>query len=176
MQPFATDHDDHDDQRRDRRARRADKTLHRELCAQRAQPRASAPVTVVSALRRCRQPVPRARGRRARPARASSRPIAAASPADAVRVRRPVADVGKLVGGSGRSGRRQVGRSRSRSRIGPAHPAHPAFQPSWDRDEWDVVAHRRRGVPDLPGSRDRRVVHRCDCGLITMNHGGRGGH
>jgi protein ImuB len=51
MEPFATEHDDHDDQRRNRGNRR-------EMSLENSAGSASSALNVVSALRRCRQPVP----------------------------------------------------------------------------------------------------------------------
>ncbi len=104
-----------------------------------------------------------------------SRPTAAASPAERC-ASRPARGARRDIGGrDGREGQEGQGQSIAK-RIGPDYPACPAFPALVGPRRMGCRARRRRGVSRVPGSGDRRVVRRCDCGLINMNHGGHGGH
>ena len=100
------------------------------------------PENVVSALRRCRHPVP------ARVAVAGGRPVAVTTDRRGFaggRVQvgaRAVADFGRVVGGG------------SKSEDSTLEPRRVGRR-----------AQRRRGLSDFSGSGHRRVVHRCDRGL-----------
>jgi protein ImuB len=146
MGPFATEHDPFN--RRDRKARREDLSEISAISAlsavKRDQPLASSPQPLlVSALRRCRQPVP------ARVVLADGRPVRVTTD------RRGFAGgaVTHCVGpwrtsgewwlrGSDRSDRSdRLGGSDGSDgsgRLGGRGPAHAAHPSSWDRDEWDV--------------------------------------
>ena len=161
MRPFATDHehDEHDDHRRDRKARR-------EFYVQDSAVSASSAVDVVSALRRCRQPVP------ARVAVDAGRPVRVTTDRRSVAGGAVLQSAGPWrtsghwweggAGGAGKAGKaRQPSWSRDEGWIASSLNAQgssskrqisdlrletsrvagplPPFLPSWDRDEWDVA-------------------------------------
>jgi protein ImuB len=128
------EHENTNNQRRDRRDRR-------DSLADVADS-ARAASTVVSALRRCRQPVPaRVVTERDRPVRVTTdrRGFGGGDVTHAAGPWRTSGDW--WAGRAGRAG--EAGRSGDAgTEAGVTHPAHPPYQPhlpSWNRDEWDVA-------------------------------------
>jgi protein ImuB len=122
MKPFATEHND---QRRTR-------GIRREHVVEDSASSAGSAVNVVSAVRRCRHPVP------ARVAVAGDRPVRVTTD------RRGFAGgtVRRCVGpwrSSGNWWAGEAGRENSVSPTNPPDQPHPPHLPSWDRDEWDVA-------------------------------------
>jgi protein ImuB len=149
MTPFATEHHD---QRRTRGTRRENLSQSSAISAISAASAISAfpvpsPQPLLSALRRCRQPVP------ARVAVADGRPVRVTTDrrgftgGSVVRASGPWRTSGEWwatesggsrepggVVGSGKAGRENTMSSVTHS----AHPTHATHPASWDRDEWDV--------------------------------------
>jgi protein ImuB len=122
MQPFASF--DPDDQRRDRGDRR-EELGHNS---------AASALIVVSALRRCRHPVP------ARVAVVDGRPVSVTTDRRGFEGGRVLTCAGPWrtsgewwAGGAGRAGREKLSQPRSVPPVQPFPPIRP-----WDRDEWDV--------------------------------------
>ena len=142
MERFAVDHTVNHRDHRAHRERSVQKSVssvvtHRELAIQDSVNSVVSVVNVVSALRRCRQPVP------ARVAVAGGRPAFVTTDRRGFAGGHVLACAGPWrtsgywwTGEAGRAG--EVGRSGGELSTHLAHQSYSSHQTSWNRDEWDV--------------------------------------